>query len=106
MHSTRLGVLLTLMLIELVKRQASSAAPVAVTASIEAAAPGSVALTVESESASVATNEDGATVALIKALCREIAAEMGATLTCTHPGSMLLRCTLVMLDADNGTARD
>jgi tetratricopeptide (TPR) repeat protein len=100
----RLGVLLTLMLIELVKKQSSSAATVVVTANIEAATPGNVALVMNSELPGNVGNEDGSTVSLIETLCKEIAVEMGATLSCTHPGGTLLRCTLVMPDADDSAA--
>ena len=98
----RLGVLLTLMLIELVKKRSSSAAMVVVTANIEVAAPSNVALVMDSELPRDVRNEEGSTVSLIETLCKEIAGEMGATLSCTHPGGTLLRCTLVMPNADTG----
>ena len=96
----RLGVLLTLMLIQLLKRQPSRAGPVVVTAIIKPASLESITLLMESELTCEVRNEDTSTVALIETLCKEIAVDMGATLTCAHPGGMLLRCALLMPDAN------
>jgi hypothetical protein len=96
----RLGVLLTLMLIQLLKGQPSRARPVVVTAIIEPASLDSIVLVMKSELPCDVRNKDASTVALIETLCGEIAADMGAALTCTHPCGMLLRCALLMPNAN------
>ncbi len=96
----RLGVLLTLMMIELVKKQAALSEVAVVTAVLDKPEPGRVALVMDAELCPEALHADPASMALIETLCEAIAAEMGATLSCTQPGGPLLRCILVMPDAD------
>jgi tetratricopeptide (TPR) repeat protein len=98
----RLGVLLTLMMIELLKKQSPAQERALVTAVVEpaAATPGSVALVMDSQLSADVAHDEAAAMALIETLCRALAAEMGATLSCTHPRATLLRCILVMPDAE------
>jgi hypothetical protein len=75
-------------------------APALVTATIEVATPGSITLTMEAEP-KLAPDEDESTDTLIETLCRELAAKIGATLSCTHPRRALLHHILVMSNADH-----
>jgi phosphoglycerate-specific signal transduction histidine kinase len=95
----RLGVLLTLMMIELVKKQSPAEPCALVTAVVEPSAPGRVSLVMDSQLTADVANDNAAAMALIETLCKELAAEMSATLSCTHPHPALLRCTLLMPDA-------
>jgi tetratricopeptide (TPR) repeat protein len=95
----RLGVLLTLVMIELVKRQSADEGCALVTATVEPLAPRSVALVLDSQSNSDATDGDLLTMSLVETLCKHLATEMGATLSCIRLHPALLRCILVMPDA-------
>jgi tetratricopeptide (TPR) repeat protein len=103
--SQRLGVLLTLMLIELVKRQPSHAASAVVTAAVETSDCGNVTLVLDADGESEATECDPSATALTETLCKALAAEMDATLTCTHRGGSLLRCVVLMPNAQTSVVR-
>jgi hypothetical protein len=95
----RLGVLLTLMMIELLKKQPAGEGCALVTAMVEPFAPSSVALVLDSQSNSDAADGDSLTMSLVETLGKHLAAEMEATLSYIRPHPTLLRCILVMPDA-------